>query len=66
MPDEFGGVVAEEPFGRIIDRADGAIPVDDDNCIDPGINDRAIQGVGQNPTVLALEALCCRTQVPTF
>ena len=40
--DEFGGGITEEPFGRVVDRADRTIPVDHHNGIDRGIDDRAI------------------------
>ena len=61
--DEFGGGIAEDPFGRVVDRADSAIPVDDDNSIDRCGDDRAIKGVGETP-VFALQTRRRRTQVP--
>jgi len=54
---------AEEPLSRLIDRADRTVPVDNDDSIDRGIDDRAIQGVGKTPTMFALRARCCRTQL---
>jgi hypothetical protein len=54
--------MAEEPFGRAIDRADCTIPVDHHDGIDRGIDDRAIQGVGKTPAILALQARRFRTQ----
>jgi hypothetical protein len=62
-PDELGGDIAKEPFGRVVDRADSAISVDDDNSIDRCGDDRAIKGVAETP-VLALQTRRCRTQVP--
>jgi hypothetical protein len=56
--------IAEESLCRLIDRADRAIPVDNDDSIDRSIDDRAIEGVGKTPGILALQARCCRTQLP--
>jgi hypothetical protein len=52
-PDELPGGIAEEPFGCGVDRADRAVPVDDHNGIDRGVDDCAIKGVCETPAILA-------------
>ena len=54
--DRRGGGIAEEPFGRVVDRADCTTPVDHHNGIDRGIDDGTIQGVGETPAILTLQA----------
>jgi hypothetical protein len=62
--DEFGRGIAEEPLGRVVDRADCPVPVDNNDSIDRGVDDRTIQGIGEAPAILALQARFCRTQLP--
>jgi hypothetical protein len=52
---EFSGRIAEEPLGRGVDREDRAVPVDRNNGIDCGVDNRAIEGVGQTLVILALK-----------
>jgi hypothetical protein len=44
-PDKLVSAIREQPFGRWIDRADCAVAIDDDNRIDRGGDDRAIERV---------------------
>ena len=62
--DQCAGRIAEELLGRLVDRADRAVAVDDHNGIDGGVDDRAIEGVGKTPAIIVLPARCCRTQLP--
>jgi hypothetical protein len=62
--DEFGRGIAEEPLGRVVDRADCPVPVDNNDSIDRGVDDRTIQGIGEAAAILALQARFCRTQLP--
>ena len=62
-PDQLPGGIAEEPFGRVVDGADRAVPVDDDNRIDRGVDDCAIKGVCETPAILRSSTRCCRTQL---
>ena len=55
---------AEELLSCLIDRADRAVPVDNDDSIDRGVDDRAIEGVGETAAIPALQARYCRTQLP--
>ena len=50
--------------GLVIIVANCAIAVDDHNGIDRGVDDRAVQGIGEAPAMLALQARICRTQLP--
>src|SRR5271167_617318 len=56
--DQFCGAIPEEPLGRTVDRTDRAIPIDDYDGIDGRVDDRAIEGIGQAASVLALPARC--------
>jgi hypothetical protein len=44
-PNELVGDITEQPLGRVADRADRTGPVDDDNGVDRGSNDRAVKGI---------------------
>ena len=63
-PDQLLRGIAEDPLGRMVNRADRAVPVDDHDPVDRGVDDRAIEGVGEAVAVLAVEARLCRTQLP--
>ena len=41
--DQLAGRIAEEPLGRLVDRADRAVAVDDHNGVGGGIDDRTIR-----------------------
>ena len=62
MSDEFGGGIAEEPLGRVVDRADCTVRVDHHDSIDRGADDRAIQRVSETLATLALQTRRCRIQ----
>src|SRR6516162_526760 len=56
--------IAEEPLSRLIDRPDRAVPVDYDDSIDRGIDDRAVERVGETFATLVLQPRRRRTQLP--
>ena len=43
--------IAEQPLGRVVNRADRTVPVDDHDGVDRGVDDRAIKGVGETPAI---------------
>jgi hypothetical protein len=62
-PNELARGIAEQPLGRAINRADRAPPVDRDDAIDGGINDRAIERVGETWTICSPRGRRCRVQI---
>jgi hypothetical protein len=56
--------IAEEPLSRLIDRSDRTVPVDYDDSIDRGIDDRAVERVGETFATLVLQPRRRRTQLP--
>ena len=63
-PNELARGIAEQPLGRAVDRADRAPPIDHDDAIDGGINDRAIKRVGETRRNSSLRVRRCRIQIP--
>jgi len=56
--------IAEKPLRRMVNRADRAVPIDDHDPVDRGVDNRAIEGVGEAVAVLAVGARLCQTQLP--